>query len=285
VIDADLRRVAAVALGEDLRDGRPDTDVTTMAVVPAELRGTAEVTAKASGVVFGLGGLQAVYEQLGGGIEVDLVRADGDRVEATDVLARLSGCVRTLLTGERVALNILGHLSGIATLTASFVEAAQGVRIVDTRKTLPGLKALQKAAVRAGGGHNHRFALWDGVLVKDNHIVAAGDVGEATRRAKAGSSLPVQVEVATASEARAAIAAGADALLLDNLGPRELADLVVAARAAGPGVLLEASGGVTLYTVESIAASGVDRISVGALTHSAPGLDVSVTLLRAEAGS
>lgn len=275
-----FERVATTALEEDLGGTGPDGDVTTVATVPGDLRGEASVVAKAEGVVCGLEALEAVFNAVGGGTVVSHARVDGDEVGPGDALARLTGPVRSILAGERTALNLLGHLSGIATLTRAFVRRASGVTVTDTRKTLPGLRTLEKYAVRAGGGENHRFALWDGVLVKDTHIVACGGVAEATRRAKVDSNLPVQVECGGADEALAAAAAGADAVLLDNLDPSPLMDVVSRVRAEAPDVVCEASGGVTLETIEAYAKTGVDRISVGALTHSAPALDVSLRLVR-----
>lgn len=275
-----LERVAATALEEDLGGVGPEGDVTTTSTIPGGLRGEAVVVAKGGGVVCGLEALEAVFNTLGGGTVVAHERADSDEVRAGDTLARLTGPVRALLAGERTALNLLGHLSGVATLTRAFVDRAPGVTIVDTRKTLPGLRTLEKYAVRAGGGENHRSALWDGVLVKDNHIAACGGIAEATRRAKGGTDLPVQVECGGADEALEAAAAGADAVLLDNLDPQSLGDAVKRIRAEAPDVVCEASGGITLETVAAYAQTGVDRISVGALTHSAPALDVSLRLVR-----
>jgi nicotinate-nucleotide pyrophosphorylase (carboxylating) len=203
---------------------------------------------------------------------------DGERLEAGSV-ARIEGAAASILTGERVALNFIGRLSGIATLTARYVEAVAGtgVRILDTRKTTPGLRALEKQAVAAGGGQNHRSGLYDAVLVKENHSAAAGGVGEATRRAleAAPEGIPVEVECASQEEVQEALGAGARRILLDNMSPAELRQAVerVDGRAE-----LEASGGVSLETVREIADTGVDFVSVGALTHSAPALDVSLEL-------
>lgn len=277
-----LDRVLALALEEDLGGPDPRADVTTVATVAEGLRGEAVVRAKADGILCGLGAIGAVCRLLAGpdAVEVQLPKRDGDAVVPGEVVARLHGDVATILTGERTALNLLGHLSGTATLVASFLRSAPGATLVDTRKTLPGLRALQKYAVRCGGGANHRFGLWDGVLVKDNHIVAAGGIAEAVRKAKTASSLPVQAECTTPDEAVAAVEAGADALLVDNLGPERLRAVVERVRGLGRPVLIEASGGVNLDTVAPLAATGVDRISVGAFTHSAPALDVSLTLER-----
>jgi nicotinate-nucleotide pyrophosphorylase (carboxylating) len=268
----------AIALSEDLGRDELEADVTTYTTVAPSLRGKATVYAKQDGVVCGLESLPAVYRLLDGRVEVTAVAKDGDEVAKGDVLATVSGPVQAILVGERSALNLIGHLSGIATNVRGYLRAAPGALLVDTRKTLPGLRLLQKYAVRVGGGSNHRFALWDGVLIKDTHIVAAGGVGEAVRRARGGTSLPVQAECQTPEEVEEALEAGAHAILLDNRTPDELRDLVARIKAHGEHILVEASGGVTLDTVGEIATTGVDRISVGAFTHSSPALDVSLEL-------
>jgi nicotinate-nucleotide pyrophosphorylase (carboxylating) len=199
-------------------------------------------------------------------------------VRSGDVIATVSGPVQAILVGERTALNVIGHLSGIASNVRAFLGAAPGAMLVDTRKTLPGLRLLQKYAVRTGGGSNHRFALWDGVLIKDTHIVAAGGVGEAVRRARAATVMPVQAECQTLAEVDEALDAGANAILLDNRTPDELRELTAHIKSRSPEVLVEASGGVDLATVGAIADTGVDRISIGAFTHSSPALDVSLEL-------
>jgi nicotinate-nucleotide pyrophosphorylase (carboxylating) len=278
LVRANLEQAAAAALDEDLGGAGPEADVTTTTTVDAARWGEAEVRAKAPGVICGLGALRATFGRLDPRVVVRPRVRDGDEVEPGAVLAAVRGPVRPILVGERTALNLLGHLSGIATLVRAYVVRAGGVTLVDTRKTLPGLRALEKYAVRTGGGTNHRAALWDGVLVKDNHIVAAGGVAEAVRRARAGTTMPVQVECASADDVTEAVNAGADALLLDNFAPGEMAPIVERVRAAGHDVLIEASGGVTLESVAEIAPTGVDRVSVGAFTHSAPALDVSLTL-------
>lgn len=267
-----------VALEEDLGDIEVDADVTTMATVLPGQIGTARVYAKQDGVVCGLEALHAVYRLLDPAVEVTTAVRDGDEVRTGDVLATIAGPVRALVVGERSALNLIGHLSGIATNVRAYTRAAPGAILVDTRKTLPGLRLLQKYAVRTGGGSNHRFALWDGVLIKDTHIVAAGGVGEAVRRARAQTALPVQAECQTVAEVDEALDAGAHAILLDNRTPEELRTLVAHIKARAGHVLVEASGGVTLATVGEIARTGVDRISVGAFTHSSPALDVSLEL-------
>jgi nicotinate-nucleotide pyrophosphorylase (carboxylating) len=285
-LEGAFERVLEVALIEDLGEGEVEADVTTRTTVPDNLWGTAVLVAKQDGVVCGLPALRATYGQLDDRVDVSLVHRDGDDVAAGDRLASVTGPVRPILVGERTALNLIGHLSGIATLVRTFAraiaEAGRTTTFVDTRKTLPGLRLLQKYAVRTGGASNHRFALWDGVLIKDTHIVAAGGVGEAVRRARAATAMPVQAECSSLTEVSDALAAGAHALLLDNQGIDELTMLVehVRARSDKEHVLIEASGGVTLANVAAVASTGVDRISVGAFTHSAPALDVSMRLVE-----
>jgi nicotinate-nucleotide pyrophosphorylase (carboxylating) len=239
----------------------------------------AEISVKEAAVVAGVPLVRKVCAAAGGGIEVQEVVVDGARVMAGDVLASLRGPAHKLLATERVMLNFLQHLSGIATLTSRFVAAITGCgcRIVDTRKTVPGLRTLEKYAVRVGGGFNHRQRLDDGILIKNNHITAAGGVGAAVAAARAGAphGLKLQVECATLAQVDEAIAAGADAILLDNMSVEQTAAAVrhIAGRA-----LVEASGGVTLATVRAVAETGVDLISVGALTHSAPAVDLSMKI-------
>ncbi|MEX0874688.1 MAG: carboxylating nicotinate-nucleotide diphosphorylase [Actinomycetota bacterium] len=273
-----LERSAALALEEDLGVAGAEADVTTTSTVPAEAIASAVVRAKAAGVVSGIGALDATFSQIDARVVVRPACSDGDDVGAGTVLAHVEGPARAVLTGERTALNLLGHLSGVATLARAFVGRAPNTTIVDTRKTLPGLRALEKYAVACGGASNHRFSLVDGVLIKDNHIVAAGGVGEAVRRAKKATTLPIQVECATRDDVLEAIGAGAPMLLLDNRTPDELRELVALIRERAPGTMIEASGGVTVDNVADVAAAGVDRISIGALTHSAPALDVSLDL-------
>lgn len=280
-------RVLAVALLEDLGDAVDlGADVTTTTTVPDDLWGTAHLIAKQDGVLCGLDALHAAFARLDERVSVSLSAQDGDDVAAGDLLAAVDGPVRPILVGERSALNVIGHLSGIATLVRTFARAAPATSLVDTRKTLPGLRSLQKYAVRVGGGSNHRFSLWDGVLIKDTHIVAAGGVGAAVRRARAGTSLPVQAECTSIAEVDEALDAGAHALLLDNQGADALAKQVdhVRSRPDKDYVMIEASGGVTLDNVADVAASGVDRISIGAFTHSAPALDVSMSLVKTRRG-
>jgi nicotinate-nucleotide pyrophosphorylase (carboxylating) len=276
-VDADTRELVARALQEDLGSG----DVTAEAVVPEGASGRAVISQKEPGVLFGLEIAGEVFRQAGaGGLEAAASEGEWcDEVPA--IVARAEGPARALLAAERTALNLLCHLSGVATLTARFVSRVDGTgaRILDTRKTTPGLRALEKAAVGAGGGTNHRMGLFDAILIKENHAALAGGVGEAVHRAReARPDLPVEVECRDLAEVRQGAEAGADRLLLDNMTPAQLQEAVSAARAGGYGPELEASGGITLENVAEFAASGVDFVSVGALTHSAPALDLSMTL-------
>jgi nicotinate-nucleotide pyrophosphorylase (carboxylating) len=275
-IDADTRELVARALLEDLGSG----DVTAEAVVPEDAVGRATVIQKAPGVLFGVEVASEVFRQTGAG-DLEGVAPESEwRDEVPAEVARAEGSARGLLAAERTALNLLAHLSGISTLTARFVREIEGsgARILDTRKTTPGLRALEKAAVAAGGGTNHRMGLYDAILIKENHAALAGGVGEAVRKAReARPDLPVEVECSDLDEVREGAEAGADRLLLDNMSPDELCEAVAAAREAGSPEL-EASGGVSLDNVGEIAATGVDFISVGALTHSAPALDLSITV-------
>ena len=265
------------AVAEDLAGG---VDVTSTATVPLELVGTGAFVPRQDGVVAGLGAALAVLDVvLGDRLEVGLVGRDGRRAVCGEAVLEVTGPVRLLLTAERTALNLLCHLSGVATLTRAWVDAVDGTggRIRDTRKTTPGLRALEKAAVRAGGGVNHRMSLSDAALVKDNHVVAAGGVAaafDAVRRAFPG--LAVEVECDTVEQVREVVAAGADLVLLDNMGPELLREAVALCRARG--VLTEASGGLTLSTARAVAETGVDYLAVGALTHSAPVLDLGLDL-------
>jgi nicotinate-nucleotide pyrophosphorylase (carboxylating) len=249
-----------------------DSDVTAESVVPRDAHLDASLLLKEQGVVCGLDVVESVFRELDREVWFERLARDGDSVQGE--VARVAGDARALLTGERTALNLLGRLSGIATLTRKYVDAVEGTGtvILDTRKTTPGLRALEKLAVRAGGGTNHRFGLFDAVLIKDNHIALGGGIAESVRRAKE-TGLPVEVECEALDDVRTALEAEADTILLDNMKPSELRDAVdvIADRAK-----TEASGGVTLDTVRAIAATGVDYISVGALTHGARSLDVSM---------
>ena len=276
-IDADTRELVARALLEDLGSG----DVTAEAVVPEDASGRATITQKEPGVVFGLDVAAEVFRQTGAG-ELEQRAGEAEwRDEVPEAVAGAAGPARALLAAERTALNLLCHLSGVATLTARFVREVEGTgaRILDTRKTTPGLRALEKAAVAAGGGTNHRMGLYDAILIKENHAALAGGVGAAVRRARqAKPDLPVEVECRNLDEVREGAEAGPDRLLLDNMNSDQLREAVAAARESGEAPELEASGGVTLETVGEIAATGVDFVSVGALTHSAPALDLSMSI-------
>jgi nicotinate-nucleotide pyrophosphorylase (carboxylating) len=273
-IPADTRELVARALLEDLGSG----DVTAETVVSEDATGRATIAQKAPGVLFGLDVAAEVFRQAGAA-KLEGVATEGEwRDDIPVEVARASGSARALLAAERTALNLLGHLSGIATLTARFVDAIDGTgaRILDTRKTTPGLRALEKAAVVAGGGTNHRMGLYDAILIKENHVAAAGGVGEAVRRARAASpGLPLEVECRNMAEVDDALGAGATRLLLDNMPPERLSEVV--AHVAGRATL-EASGGITLANLREVATTGVEFISIGALTHSAPALDLSLTL-------
>lgn len=279
--DLDLAAVVERALAEDLGPG----DVTAEAVVPTDARGRARILQKSPGVAYGFDAVAAVFERCGAE-HCDRLVVEGQWRDAVPAeLLVVTGPARALLAGERVALNLLGMLSGVATLTAQFVAAARagGAQILDTRKTIPGLRALQKAAVVAGGGRNHRMGLYDAILIKENHAALAGGVAEAIRRARAAHpEMRVEVECGDAAEVSEALEAGADRLLLDNMRIAGLRSAVAArdqaATTGGRRAELEASGGISLATVAEISAAGVDFISVGALTHSAPVVDVSLLL-------
>jgi nicotinate-nucleotide pyrophosphorylase (carboxylating) len=269
----DIRDAVSRALAEDVGSG----DITTNATVPASARARARITQKAPGVVFGLAVAEATFRSLDPGMACERLVEEGEWRDGGPVL-ELEGSARAILTGERTALNFLQRLSGIATLTARCVQAVAGTgaRILDTRKTTPGLRTLEKAAVAAGGGTNHRLGLYDAVLIKENHTAIAGGVAEAVRRTReAGSEVPLEVECRDLDEVAEALAAGAGRILLDNMSPAQLRAAVerVAGRAE-----LEASGRVTLESLPEVARTGVHFISVGALTHSAPALDLSLIL-------
>jgi nicotinate-nucleotide pyrophosphorylase (carboxylating) len=282
---AACRRLVELALEEDLGS---TGDLTSQSVIPADLDGRAVLVARAPGVLAGLPAAEETFAQVDPGVALQLLSDDGRTVAPGDRLAVVSGRMRSILAGERVALNFLQRLSGVATLTARYVAEARDlpVRVLDTRKTTPGWRLLEKYAVRCGGGHNHRMGLHDGVLIKDNHLAALGTrrpdaVGEAVRlaRGRHGGAVPVEIEVDTLEQLDAALSARPDMVLLDNMRPEQLREAVRRRNAAAPGVLLEASGGVNLSTLRAIAETGVDRISVGALTHSAPALDIALDYL------
>ncbi len=274
---ADFLGLARAALLEDVGRG----DVTSRVTVNEETRARARFVAGEELIVSGLEAARAVFFEAGGE-EVSFAEfaSEGDRLAVGSALAEVEGPARPILAAERVSLNLLMRLSGIATFTSRYVEAVAGTgaRVADTRKTTPGLRLLEKAAVRAGGGTNHRAGLDDGVLIKDNHLALSGGVTEAVRRARARSPhlLKVEVEVENLKELEEAIQAGADAVLLDNMTPEEVREAVGLARKESLGILVEVSGGVNLRTVRSYAEAGPDLISVGALTHSAPAADISL---------
>jgi nicotinate-nucleotide pyrophosphorylase (carboxylating) len=266
------------ALDEDIGSG----DVTTLATVPAGTRIGGTILARQAGVVAGLPIVDAVFRSLDPAVRFTALVADGQVVAAGAELATLEGDARALLTAERTALNFLGHLSGIATLAMQCARAVEGTgaAVVDTRKTTPGMRALEKYAVAVGGARNHRFGLSDGVLIKDNHIKAAGGIASAVAAARRNAPhlLRIEVECETTAELREALAAGVDVVLLDNMSLAELASAVRLARELAPGVLIEASGGIGTdrERLRAVAETGVDFISLGALTHSAPNFDVSL---------
>jgi nicotinate-nucleotide pyrophosphorylase (carboxylating) len=275
----DVRDLVDAWLAEDIGRG----DVTTSAVVPAEALGRARIEAREPCVVAGMTAAALCFELTSDRFERPLefkaVVGDGGRVDGSDVIARIEGPLAPILTAERTALNLLARLCGVATTTSRYVDAVEGTgaRIVDTRKTTPGLRSLQKYAVVVGGGSNHRFGLDDGILIKDNHLAASGGVSEALKRARAHTphGLRIEVEVATLRELDQALESGADAILLDNMTPDEVAEAV---HATAGRALLEVSGGINLATVRSYAVTGVNLISVGALTHSAPSIDLALEL-------
>lgn len=265
-----------------LEEDGADADVTTLCTVQADHQAKASIIARQAGVIAGLLVASATFSELDPQVSVELLVEDGTTVQAGQVVAHLSGPARSLLSTERVALNFLGHLSGIATITAQCVRALEGtkVRILDTRKTTPGLRSLEKEAVRLGGGHNHRFNLSDGVLIKDNHIKAAGGIVPAIilARRMAPHLLKIEVECESLAEVQEALEAGADVLLLDNMPVETMRSAVDLVRRVAPHVLIEASGNIGTNTTKlaAVAATGVDFISLGAITHSAPNFDVSL---------
>jgi nicotinate-nucleotide pyrophosphorylase (carboxylating) len=267
------------ALAEDLGKG----DVTTEAIIPSDQQGTGFIVTKKEGILAGTGVAKQVFHRVDPELKVEVILEDGARVKPGSKVARVSGSIASILKAERVALNFLQRLSGIASETNRYVEAVKGlpVRIMDTRKTTPGLRSLEKHAVRAGGGENHRMSLGDGILIKDNHLAALRSQGlnikEIIAKAKqnAPQRLPVEVEVGTVSEALEAVEAGADIVMLDNMS---LEDMRKAVKSIRGRALIEASGGITLDNVRAVAETGVDFISIGALTHSATALDISFEL-------
>jgi nicotinate-nucleotide pyrophosphorylase (carboxylating) len=279
---AELTAVVRRALEEDVGSG----DVTTDATVAAEARARAIIVQKAPGAIYGLGAAETAFaladpgRSVGPDVSSERLVAEGVWREEGGAVLAVEGSARALLTAERTALNFLGHLSGIATMAARAARAVQGTgaKVLDTRKTTPGLRALEKAAVAAGGAHNHRVGLYDAILIKDNHIAAAGGIAQAIARSRAAApelARTLEVEVGNSEEIEQALAAGAPRLLLDNM---DLAQLRAAVAQVAGRAQLEASGGVTLQTLRERAETGVEWVSMGALTHSAPALDLSLTL-------
>jgi nicotinate-nucleotide pyrophosphorylase (carboxylating) len=280
VNDFNLSDIVALALREDVGPG----DLTTRSIIPGDLAGRASLKARRFMVLSGLAAARETMRQADPRIIFTPLAADGDRLGPGAEVARLEGPAASILSAERVCLNFLMRLSGVATLTARFVEAVgrAPAAVVDTRKTTPGLRFLEKAAVRHGGGRNHRFALYDGLLIKDNHIAAVGSLARAVELARAAAphTLKIEVEVDTLDQLAEALAAGAEVVLLDNMSPEELRRAVALTEAfyapEPRRTRLEASGGVTLETIGAVAETGVDMISVGAVTHSAPAADLGL---------
>lgn len=274
-----LLELVRAALDED---GAGD-DLTTRALVPPDQLARAVFLAKGTGVIAGIDAVTVTFQEIDSGLRLEVRSADGSAVSPEDVVAVVSGSVSSILRAERTALNFLTHLSGIATAANGVMQAIDGTtcRLRDTRKTIPGLRMLEKAAAAAGGATNHRFGLWDGVLVKDNHLAAVRgrDLGiqDAVRMARESNpGVRIEVEVTSREEAQEAAEAGADELLLDNMSPAEVREIVEALHGLPRRPLLEASGGITLDNARDYAETGVDFISMGAITHSAPGLDISL---------
>lgn len=279
--EPDVQAIIDLALAEDIGTG----DITSLATVPATSQATGILLAKSDGILSGLDAARQVFRTVDPAITLDPRLSDGDALAPGQVIATLAGPARSILTAERTALNILQRLSGVASATARHVAGTRGTRarIVDTRKTTPGMRLLEKRAVRHGGGHNHRVGLADGVLIKDNHLAAIGGparITDAVTRARdlAPHTLRIEIEVASLDELREALDAGADIVMLDNMDTPTMADAVRLRDGHPNRALLEASGGITLERIPEIAATGVDLISVGALTHSSPALDISLDL-------
>lgn len=273
------RQLIALALQEDLG---MDGDRTCQAVISEDLQGQAQFVARSAGVVSGLPLIAMVYEQISAGMTITMEVSDGSSIASMQVLATVKGSMQSLLSGERTALNFLQRLSGIATLTNQYVQATTGTsaKILDTRKTTPGWRVLEKYAVRCGGGTNHRMGLYDGILIKDNHLACLGDksIANAVRAARksTANTLPVEIEVDNLQQFADALKEQPDIILLDNMSLDDMRSAVEQRNASGLSVLLEASGGLTLARIPDVAKTGVDRISVGALTHSAPALDIGL---------
>ena len=272
----DVERIIDLALKEDIGKG----DLTTELLFPETIKCEAVIKCKESGVLAGLPIAKAVFEKLDSSVELTGKKNDGDSINPGDVILNIKGSQKHILTGERLALNILQRLSGIATITSKYVEAVKGlnVKILDTRKTIPGIRVLNKYAVSVGGGHNHRMGLYDGVIIKDNHIKLAGSIKNAvsTIKSKINSEYKIEVETSNIKQVTEAVEAGADIIMLDNMSDSSMKKAVAI---IGKKALIEASGGITLNRVRKVAEIGVDFISVGALTHSAQALDISLDMI------
>ena len=274
-IPHDVSDVIRLALAEDIGHG----DITTSLLIPEEKESKAHVLAKGTFIVAGLPFLKEVFRIIDPSVSIQYFFHDGSQVKGGDVIAELAGKTHSLLSAERVSLNILQRLSGIATLTRQYVEKVKGfkAKVIDTRKTSPCLRFMEKYAVKMGGGGNHRFGLFDGILIKDNHIQAVGSVGEAIKRAKGGHHLAkIEVEIGNIHDLKEALEAGTDIIMLDNMSIDDMKEAVAVVNGKVP---LEASGNVTLERIGEIAGTGVDYISVGALTHSAPAADISLKIV------
>lgn len=273
-----FRRIISEALAEDIGGG----DITSRLVLDPDAKGKARIWAKDELVLSGVEVAREIFHTVDGGIHFEARAYEGDRLKAGEDIAHVEGLMTSLLSGERVALNFLQRMSGIATLTAEYIRRIEGTnaRIVDTRKTVPGLRVIDKMAVRAGGGVNHRMGLYDAILIKDNHIAACGGVAEAVKRAKKGDShlTGIEVEVSTLEELDEALGAGAEAILLDNM---DLKTLEKAVKKAKGRAMLEASGNINLDNVADVARTGVDIISIGKLTHSVIAADIAMDIIKA----
>lgn len=280
-VEPDVRALIDLALAEDIGTG----DITSLATIPADRTATAIMLAKDEGVLSGMDVAEEVFRTVDPELTFTYLKQNGDRVGYREEIAMVTGNARTILTAERTALNFVQRLSGVATISAAYAAAVAGTntRIVDTRKTTPGMRLLQKRAVMDGGGSNHRFGLADGVLIKDNHLAAIGGPNRihdavAAARARAPHTLKIELEVTSLDELRQALNAGADIVMLDNMETADIAEAVAIRDAHTNHALLEASGGITIGRLPELAATGVDLISAGALTHSAPSLDISLDI-------
>lgn len=272
----EVRRIISTAISEDIGSG----DITTLALFDEYSRSKAAIIAKQEGIIAGLPVAREVFETLGEGVEWDDMFSDGMKIKEGDILAEFTAYTRQILSGERLALNILQRLSGIATITSGFVREVEdlGVKIADTRKTTPGIRSLEKYAVSVGGGYNHRMGLYDAVMIKDNHIKEAGGIKKAVSiiRSHYGSEFKIEVETQSLEQVREAMDSTVDIIMLDNMNTDEMSRAV---KMVDKRFMLEASGGITMETVRSVAETGVDLISVGAITHSAEALDISLDML------